>query len=316
MATIGTAPKGYVMVSEAGRGVTARVYYCLPVPQVSFITSGRTVTITPDSFGFAGLKRSIVALKVSPSKSLITREDKALHAIRESTSPNATAMRRHFLDVKSVGTFTGLGANHSCAVLEAVIPPVTLGDLLQAFGGDVKAPIPLVYNLFLSLVPALSFLKGEVEWAHNDVKEDNIMCRTYEGRPFDLPEFVFVDFGMAYGVRGVKNDSGDCKNLLGLVRELAENAEESNDQQWLSFKRMLVGERNRTRWQVDDEFGKIWDSWKDIAEVARSKVKVGEVGRIDDMFEQVALMKKRITDEMVVHAARDGHVGMLVDWAS
>ncbi|KAJ8109067.1 hypothetical protein OPT61_g7724 [Boeremia exigua] len=295
-----SVPKEYYLISEAGRGVTARVYFCLPAPQVQFLA--KHGPLTPDSLGFDGLRRSIVAVKVSPSKPLIGREYTALKAIQNCTVLNADAMRRHFLEVKSVGAFGGFGTAQSCVAFEAIDSPITLADVVQECSDEVKIPIPLVYHFFLSLMPALLFLKDGVKWAHNDIKEDNIMCRVYEGSPFDLPEFVFVDFGMAYSIEAVKDDSGDWKNLLGLLRMLAEHAEPSDDQQWLGFKRMLDGEAHRTRWQVDDEVDKIWRTWRDVAVAARSKRKMGEMSRVDDMFERMAQRKGRVTDEIVVKA--------------
>ncbi len=298
-----TVPKEYFLIAEAGRGVTARVYYCLPSRQVNFITNEGP--LTPDTLGFEGLKRSIVAVKVSPSNGLISREFTALQAIRKCTSPNASAMRRHFLDVKSVGEFGVSGGEQSCVALEAIDPPMTLADLLKVSDDNAKIPIPLVYHVFLTLMPALFFLKNDVQYVHNDIKQDNIMCRLYEGCPFQMPEFIFVDFGMSYSIEHVKDDSSDYKNLLGLVRELAVRAEPSDDQQWLDFKRMLDGEMNKIRWQVDADIGKIWEKWRGVAEAARNVRKVGEVDRVEDLFDLVVQKKGKITNEMIVKAVEE-----------
>ncbi|KAJ4983757.1 hypothetical protein SVAN01_10735 [Stagonosporopsis vannaccii] len=295
-------PEDYTPIIEAGRGVTSRVYYCLPRRAVTVLTEIGPLTLS--SIGFDGLKRSIVAVKVSPAKLLITREVSALCAIHQSTCPDASTLKRHFLSFTNTGLFGPLGRELAYITLPAITPPVTLDDLLQACSGEGNAPIPLVYHFFLSLVPTILFLRDEVHWAHNDVKGDNIMCRMYEGCPYNLPEFVVVDFGMAYEIAAFKNDSGDCKNVLNLVREFAEKAGQSADLQWQGFKRMLDGEKNRDRWQVDDEMGKIWESWRDIAVEERRKRKVLDVDRVEKLFENVVQEKGKISDEMVVSAVQ------------
>ena len=54
---------------------------------------------------------------------------------------------------------------------------MTLEDLLLECSDKVKVPVPLVCHFFVTLVPALVFLRDELEWTHNDVKSDNIMVR-------------------------------------------------------------------------------------------------------------------------------------------
>lgn len=295
-------PEGYIPIAEAGRGVTSRVYYCLPKRAVAIVTD--TGLLKPSSIGFNGLKRSIIAIKVSPAKLLIEREVLALRAIHQSSSPNASVLKRHFLAFTVTGSF-GPGGKLAYIILPAITPPVTLDDLLQACDNEMKVPIPLVYHFFLSLVSAALFLRDEVQWAHNDIKEDNIMCRLYEGCPYNLPEFVIVDLAMGYEIATFKNDSGDCKNVLSLVRELAVMAIGSGDVQWQSFKRMLDGEKNRNRWQVDDEIRKIWAAWRDVAVEARATRKVWEVDRVEELFQKATAGKEKITDEMVVSAVQD-----------
>lgn len=293
-------PEDYIPITEAGRGITSRVYYCVSKRAVNLVTE--TGPLTPTSIGFDGLKRSIVAVKVSPMKVLITQEVSALRAIQQSSSPNTAAMKRHFLSSTATGSFGLLGSTYSYVTLSAITPPVTLGDLLGVCSGETKAPIPLVYHFFLSLVPAVLFLRDEVQLAHNDIKEDNIMCRLYEGCPYGLPEFVLVDFGMSYDICAIKNDSGDCKKVLTLVREFFDKAVDSRDMQWLGFKCMLAGERHRNRWQVDGEIEKIWRTWEDLAVEARGERKVWEVDRAEDMFQSAVGKKERITDELFVSA--------------
>lgn len=270
--TMASVPDKYVIVSEAGRGATSRIYFCLPKVQISFVkVSGK---LTKDSIGFLGLKKSLVAVKVSPNRELIYREYGVLQAVKLSTAPDADAMRRHFLTVKDTGDFGPLGNKHSFLTLEAIDLPISLEDLLLECSDDFKIPIPLVYHFFLSLVPALIFLRDEFEWTHNDIKWDNIMIRYHpETSPLSLPEFMLIDLGMSYSLKDAKNQPSDCKNLLGLVRQMAEKAKVSDDQDWVGFRRMLDVETSgaRSKLDVDADFVKIWGRWKDMAEAVRSK---------------------------------------------
>lgn len=299
-----SVPDKYVIVSEASRGATSRIYFCLPKVQISFVkVSGK---LTKDSIGFPGLKKSLVAVKVSPNRELIYREYGILQAVKLSTAPDAGAMGRHFLAVKDNGDFGPLGNEHSFLTLEAIDPPITLEYLLLESNDELKVPISLVYHFFLSLVPALIFLRDELEWTHNDIKWDNIMIRyDPETSPLSLPEFMFIDLGMSYSLKDTKNQSSDCKNLLGLVRQMAEKAEVSDDQEWLNFKRMLDVETSgaRSKHYVDADFVKIWGKWKDVAEKVRSKRTVGEVDNIEEIFAKIAQKKGKVSDEDVLNAA-------------
>lgn len=298
-------PDKYVHLCEAGRGVTSRVYYCLPKHKVDFAkTAG---PLAAGSLALDGLRRSIVAIKVSSMKVLAAREVQTLHAIRDCITLNASDMKRHFLDVKDVGqvAFPDLEGTYSYTTLDAIHPAVTLGDLLNECVDEVKIPIPFVYHFFLSMIPAVLFLRDEVQWAHNDLKEDNIMCRTHPDAPFNMPEFVIVDFGMAYDISAVKNDSGDVKLMLEMAMEMARNAEDSVNIQWLDFKRRVSGEKHRTRYQVDDEIGKIWEAWKGVAAEKRSQVTVAEKNKVKDLLEKAARKKGAVTNEMVINAVQN-----------
>jgi serine/threonine protein kinase len=153
-----------------------------------------------------------------------------------------------------MGLFTPLGhaLRHAYLELEAVEPPVTLGDLVS-FYGDPKnntpaIPTPLVYHFFLSLGAAVLFLRDEVGWAQDDIKPDNILVRMYHGAQFALPRFVLIDFGNAKRVaENPKDVSSDCMDVVGLVRMMVRMAEWDTGENWAAFRGMLFAERARIR---------------------------------------------------------------------
>lgn len=299
-----SVPDKYVIVSEAGRGAHSRVYFSLPKAQIAFVKIQNKISKT--SIGFTGLRKSLVAIKVSPNRELIHREHSVLQAVKLSTAPGADDARRAFLGVKDTGAFGAVGNEHFFFALEAIHPALTLEDLLRECNDSVKVPVPLVYHLFLSLVPALLFLRDELEATHNDVKAENVMVRyAPETCAVGRPEFVFVDLGMAYGLKGVKNQSSDAKDLLGLVRQMADRAPKSDDFEWEGFKRMLDGETSgaRSRFDVDEDLVGIFGKWKDVAEKRRDKPDIAEVEMAVELLERAGRKKGKVTDEDIVDAA-------------
>ncbi|KAF3032151.1 hypothetical protein E8E11_002872 [Didymella keratinophila] len=299
-----SVPDKYVIVSEAGRGAHSRMYFSLPKAQIAFVKVQNKISKT--SIGFPGLKKSLVAIEVSPNRDLIYREYGILKAVKLSTAPGASEVRRNFLSVKDTGDFGPMGNEHAFLTLEAIDPPVTLEDLLAECNDKVKLPIPLVYHFFLTLVPALIFLHDELEWTHNDVKWDNFMVRyNPDTSPLSLPEFVFIDLGMAYSLKESKNQSADAKSLLGLVKQMANRAEESDDLDWVGFKRMLDGEMSgaRSSFDVDKDLVAILGRRKDVAEKGRSERKVSETNMALAILEIAAQRKGRVSDDDILDAA-------------
>ncbi|KAL1655458.1 hypothetical protein SLS61_001922 [Didymella pomorum] len=183
-------------------------------------------------------------------------------------------------------------------------------DLLEVFllecNDKVKLQIPLVYHFFLTLVPALVFLRDELEWTHNDVKWEIVIVRyNPEISPLGLPESVFIDLGMAYSVKDAKNRSGDAKNLLGLVKQMAGRAEDSDDLDWVGFNRVLDGETSgaRSGFDVDKDLVAILGRWKHAAEKARSERKVSETSMAPAILEMAAQRKGKVTDDDILDAA-------------
>lgn len=163
-----------------------------------------------------------------------------------------------------------------------------------------------MYHLFLSLVPALLSLRDELEATHNNVKAENVMVRyAPETCAVGRPEFVFVDLGMAYGLKSVKNQSSDAKDLLGLVMQMAEQAPERGDVELEGFKRMLDGERSgaRSRFDVDKDLVGIFGKWKDVAEKRRDMPDIAEVEMAVELLERAGRKKGKVTDEDTVDAA-------------
>lgn len=215
-------------------------------------------------------------------------------------------MRRHFLNVKDTGDFGPLGKEHAFIVLEVIDPPITLEDFLYECNDKVKVPIPLVYHFFLTLVPALIFLRDELEWTHNDIKCDNVMVRyNTDTSPLGLPEFVFIDLGMGYSLTNSKNQSSDAMRLLGLVKQMADRAVESKDLDWEGFKNMLVGETSgaRSKFDVDKYLVATLEKWKDVTEKGRNVRKVSETNMAVTIFETAAQRNGRVIDDDILDAA-------------
>jgi hypothetical protein len=304
MSIMASVPDKYVIVSEAGRGAHSRIYFSLPKAQIAFVKVQNR--ISKASIGFSGLKKSLVVIKVSPNRDLIYREYGILQAVKLSTAPGASEVRRSFLDVKDSGDFGPFGNEHAFLTLGAIDPPITLEDFLLECNDKVKLPIPLVYHFFLTLVPALIFLRDELEWTHNDVKWDNVMVRyNPETSPLGLPEFVFIDLGMAYSLKDSKNQSADAKNLLGLVKQMADRAEGSDDLDWVGFKRMVDGETSgaRSRFDIDKDLVAILGRWKDATEKGRREKKISETNMAVAILEIAAQRKGRVTDDDILDAA-------------
>ena len=116
---------------------------------------------------------------------------------------------------------------------------------------------------------------------------------------------MFVDLGMSYSLVDARNQSGDAKGLLGLVKQMTDRAEGSDDIDWVGFKRMLDVETSgaRYRGEVDKDLVGIFGKWKDVAEKARTDMKVSEVERIVELYEKAAQRKGRLTDDDVLDAA-------------
>lgn len=308
-------PAHFLRIAKAGSGASGGVYFCVPVSRVQPLTN--ISTFTPSSPDFPSLKASLVAVKVSSNHWWIENEYAALQEIRNCTSPNAEALRALFPEAKSMGYFTppGYVFRHAYLELEAVSPPVTLGDLVS-FYGDPKnnkpaIPTPLVYHVFLSLGAAVLFLRDEVGWAQDDIKPDNVLVRMYHGAPFALPQFVLIDFGNAKRVVGKpKEVSNDCVDVMGLVRMMVRMAEWDTGVHWAAFRDMVFAERARIREcgedrkLADERFRGLWERWEGVAKEGRKGVTVGEVEGIKEVFEKVAKRKGRVSDEDLIRAAR------------
>ncbi|KAF3046879.1 hypothetical protein E8E12_005040 [Didymella heteroderae] len=103
LSIMASVPDKYEIVSEAGRGAHSRIYFSLLRASIAFVKVQNK--ITKDSIGFAGLKKSLVAIEVSPNRALIYREYGVLQAIQRSTAAGALEARRHYLAVKDTGDF-------------------------------------------------------------------------------------------------------------------------------------------------------------------------------------------------------------------
>ncbi|OSS51590.1 hypothetical protein B5807_03176 [Epicoccum nigrum] len=308
-------PAHFLRISKAGSGGSGGVYFCVPISHFQSLEDSSA--LTPSSPDFARLKHSIVAVKVSGNHWWIENEHSALQAVRQCISPNAEALRMLFPDVKSTGFFTPMRhvLRHAYLELEAVIPSVTLGDLVSLYG-DPKNNTPailitLVYHFFLSLGAAVPFLRDELGWAQDDIKPDNILVRMYQGAPLALPQFVLIDFGNAKRIAENPNDvSSDCIDVLGLVRMMVRTAEWKTGKGWAAFKDMLFAERakireiNEDRKQADREFRGLWEKWAKVARRGRRKVTAVDVECIREVFEKVAEEKGKLRDEDLIRAVR------------
>jgi serine/threonine protein kinase len=310
-----TFPAHFLRIAKAGSGASGGVYFCVPVSRVQSLTN--VSTLTPSSPDFPSLKASLVAVKVSSNHWWIENEYAALQEIRQCRSPDAEALRAFFPEVMDMGVFTPPGhvLRHAYLELEAVEPPITLGDLMS-FYGDPKnntpaIPIPLVYHFFLSLGAAVLFLRDEVGWAQDDIKPDNILVRMYHGAPFALPQFVLIDFGNAKRVAETQNDvSSDYMDVMGLVRMMVRMAEWDTGEHWAAFKEILFADKARIRESgedrklADERFRGLWERWEGVAKKGRKDVTVREVEGIREVFEKVAMKKGGVRDEDLIGAAR------------
>jgi serine/threonine protein kinase len=308
-------PAHFLRIAKAGSGASGDVYFCVPISRVQSLANAST--LTPSSPDFASLKASVVAVKVSSNHRWIENEYAALQSIRQCELPNAEALRAFFPEAKSMGYLTPPGRmfRHAYLELEAVEPPVTLGELVSFYGdprnNTSAIPTPLVYHFFLSIGAAVLFLRDEVGWAQDDIKPDNILVRMYDGAPFKLPQFVLIDFGYAKRVVGNQKEvSSDCMDVLSLVRMMVRMAEWETGVHWAAFRDNMFAERARIRESgedrkvADERFRGLWERWERVAEEGRKRVTVGQVEGIKEVFEKVAKRKGGVSDEALARVAR------------
>lgn len=290
-------PDMYIPVTVAGKGTSA-VYYCIPHSIIA------ATALADKSARIAASRNSLFAVKISQDKDLIAHEVKLLRTIQNSSRPDAEIVKRHFLPVLNEGQ-SGPLQQYRWLTLPAISPPVDFGDLLQA-SREVKVPVPLVFHFFLSLVPALHFLRDELGYAHNDIKEDNVMCRLTPDSPFGLTEFVFIDMGVAVDINDAVDHSSDWKDLLRLVGNFVDKARDCEDDEWVQFRWMLDGEKNRTKQQVNSDIDGMWSTWGTVAREKRDKMSGDEVGVARELFGRAAERKEGVTDEDLVKAMEKG----------
>lgn len=187
--------------------------------------------------------------------------------------------------------------------MSAVDPSISLGDLLKVSKEkDSKLPTSLAYLIFVSLVPSLMFLREQLRWTPNDIKGFNVLCKLTDENGLKLPECIFIDMGMAVNL-SQQTDISDCVDLLQLVKDFADRTDLSTDTDWTAFKRMLDDNTEYAlRVEIASALGKIWETWKDVAEEGRRKGNAEDKIVLKGLFGSAIMQKERervgrVTDE-------------------
>ncbi|KAF3009988.1 hypothetical protein E8E13_011342 [Curvularia kusanoi] len=310
---LGRLPPGFSYVAKAGQGSTSEVRFCLPDIDIqSFLTlnEGLAGDLSASSPGFGLLRKSLVALKILELTWNFEIERRVLQKFKDSEGAHARIIRQQILDVKSVGTFPVRGRSAPIAYieLEAVNPAITLKDMFTHCEiENVKIPLLLVYDLFISLGSVVIFLRDKLGKSHTDINNTNILVRMIDGDASGIPNFVLIDFGQVTDYVSYEDSvTKDCQAVLRLVHKMACLAEDSNDQDWAEFNIMLREELRRACWNVDSGFKVTYDKWSRIlARKIGEELLDAEAGKIRGFFEQVAEARGGVGDALLLRAVRE-----------
>jgi hypothetical protein len=324
----GMFPSRYKLVRKAGDGTSAEVYFCLTDDIINAAKAAGP--LTTDSPGFEDrlttLRKSLVAIKIiredldreedSNSEMSgeqyieddpIIKEYNLLKLIHSSTLPGAATAKKHFLSPIGHG-MRGPRGRDSWLAVPAVEPSVSLGDLLKVSKeNDLKLPTSLAFHVFASLTPSLLFLREQLQWTPNDVKDFNVLCKFTSESPLGLPECVFIDMGMALEW-DQQTDTSDCVDLLQLVKDFADRTVMSTDKDWIAFRGMLDDNADYClRKKTASILGNIWTTWKSVAEEGMRKRTEDDKVVLEDLLESVIAQKKkegigRVAEEDLIQA--------------